>query len=348
LDEAFDFGEGCGAGVAGGGHGEGAVGYAAAEGPFDGLAGEQAVKQAGGEAVSAADAVVDVDFALGDVDDLVLVEGDGSPGVAAGGGGGAQGAGDELEVGIEGGYLAKHLFVGGDGQLVEVGGDAFELDAQHGGEVFFVAEQDVDLADEVAVDLLGFGLAADGFPERVAVVEVVRDDGAGGAGRVHGFGGDLGGGGGEGGEDSAGMQALRTVLGAEDCGPIEVAWGELADGGVAAVGTAGGGADAETALGEVEAVADVAADAVVLDPLEQREVDTALEHEVFDEAADGVVGERGGDGGAQAEAATEAAGDVVFAAALPDLELAGGVDAGVAGIEAEHDFAEGEAVPAAG
>ena len=77
-------------------------------------------------------------------------------------------------------------------------------------------------------------------------------------------------------------------------------------------------------------------------------IDAALEDEVFDEAADGVVGERGGDGGAQAEAAAQSAGHVVFAAALPDLELACGVDAGVAGIEAEHDFAEAEAVPAAG
>ena len=117
---------------------------------------------------------------------------------------------------------------------------------------------------------------------------------------------------------------------------------------MAAVGTAGGGADSEAAFGEVEAVADIAADAIVLDPFEQGEVDAALEHEVFDKAADGVVGKRGGDGGTQAEAATEAAGDVVFAAALPDLEVAGGVDAGVAGIEAEHDFAKGKAVPAAG
>ena len=141
---------------------------------------------------------------------------------------------------------------------------------------------------------------------------------------------------------------LRTVHVSKDQRPIEIAGGELAYGGVAAVGTACGGSNSEAALGEVEAVADIAADTVVLDPLEQGEVDAALKHEVFDEAADGVVSERGGDGGAQAEAATEAAGDVVLAAALPDLELAGGVDAGIAGIEAEHDFAEGERVPAAG
>ena len=84
-------------------------------------------------------------------------------------------------------------------------------------------------------------------------------------------------------------------------GPVEVAGLDLADGGVAAVGAAGSGAQAEAALGEVEAVAHCAADAVVRDPADERGIDAALENEVFDEAADGVVGERGGDGGAQAK-----------------------------------------------
>ena len=43
---------------------------------------------------------------------------------------------------------------------------------------------------------------------------------------------------------------------------------------------------------------------------------------------------------AQAEALAQPARDVVFAAALPDLELARGADAALAGVEAEHDFAE--------
>ena len=96
---------------------------------------------------------------------------------------------------------------------------------------------------------------------------------------------------------------------------------------MAAVAAAGGGAHAEAALGEVEAVADGAAHAVVGDPAKQGSIDAALEDEVFNEAAHGVVGECCGDGGAQAEAATKAAGDVVFAAALPDLEMARGVNA---------------------
>ena len=134
---------------------------------------------------------------------------------------------------------------------------------------------------------------------------------------------------------------------AEDGFPIEVAGLDLADGSVAAVGTARRRAHAEAALSEVEAVAHGAAHAVVRNPADERGIDAALKDEVFHQAADGVVGKRGGDGGAQAEAAAQAAGHVVFAAALPHLEVARGMNAAFAGIEAKHDFAQAQAVPAA-
>ncbi len=164
---------------------------------------------------------------------------------------------------------------------------------------------------------------------------------------VHGFDGDLGGGSGERGEDSAGMHPARAIRRAEDRLPVEVARLDLADGGVAAVGAADGGAQAKAALGKVEAVAHGAADAIVRNPADKRSVHAAFEDEVLDETADGIVGERGGHGGAQAEAAAQAAGHVVLAAALPHVEVARGVDAHLAGIEAKHDFAEADAVPAA-
>ena len=53
-----------------------------------------------------------------------------------------------------------------------------------------------------------------------------------------------------------------------------------------------------------------------------------------------VVHEGGGDGSFQAEAFAEAAGGVVFAAAFPSRERAGGSNAALARIEAEHDLAE--------
>ena len=113
---------------------------------------------------------------------------------------------------------------------------------------------------------------------------------------------------------------------------------------MAAVGDADGAADAEAAFGEVEAVADGAADAVIGAPEDEVGGDAALQDEIFEQVADIVVDKRGADGGAQAEAFAEAAGDVVLAAALPDFEFAGGADAALAGIEAEHDFAKGDLV----
>jgi hypothetical protein len=131
-------------------------------------------------------------------------------------------------------------------------------------------------------------------------------------------------------------------------GTDDVAALDLRGGGVATVGIADGTADAEAAFGEVEAVADRAADAVVFAPLDELRVDAALHDEVLDEVADLVVNERGDDGGFQAEAFAETAGGVVFAAAFPDLEIPGGADAALAGIETKHDFAEGDLVKGAG
>ena len=323
------------------------MGYSAADGPVDGLAGEQSVDQAGGEAVAAADTVEDVDFDLRYVNDLVLIESDGSPVIAACGAGGAKGAGDQFEVRIGGGYFSKHFFVGFDGKFGEVFGDAFEFDPEHRGKILFVAEKEIDFTDQGAIDFLSLGFAADGAPEGVAVVEVVGDGSAVSAGGVHGFGGDVGCGGGECGEDSAGVQPVGAFRGAEDIGPVKVAGLDLADGGVAAIAASCGGAEAESAFGEVEAVANGATHAVVGDPAKERGIDAALEDEVFDETAYGVFGECGGDGGPEAKAASKAASYVVFAPTFPDGKVAGGMDASFAGVEAEHDFAEADAVPAA-
>ena len=96
-----------------------------------------------------------------------------------------------------------------------------------------------------------------------------------------------------------------------------------------------------------EPVADRPPDAVGRNPTDEARVDTSLEDEVLEQPADVVVGERGHDAGALAEAAAEPARDVVLAAALPRLEPASGADAPLAGIEAEHDLTEGDQVIAA-
>ena len=83
-----------------------------------------------------------------------------------------------------------------------------------------------------------------------------------------------------------------------------------------------------------------APDSVVGDPAHVGLVDAALEDEILEQPADRVVGERGDDRRTKTEAATEAPGDVVLAAALRDRERARRRDSAVAGIETQHHLAE--------
>ena len=129
--------------------------------------------------------------------------------------------------------------------------------------------------------------------------------------------------------------------------PVDVARPQLRGGRVAAIGHAEGAAHAEAALGEVEPVAHRPADAVGRNPADEARVDPSLEHEVLEQPADLVVGERGHDAGAEAEAPPEPPRDVVLATALPRLEPAGGANPPLARIEAEHDLAERDEVVAA-
>src|SRR4029077_20914675 len=129
--------------------------------------------------------------------------------------------------------------------------------------------------------------------------------------------------------------------------PIDFTLFQVGDGGVAAVVGTEGGAYSESALGEIEAVAGGAADAIVLDPANEGLVDAALIDEILEQAAYGIIGEGGDHGSVQAEAAFESAHDIVFAAAFADFERARGGDALFGGVEANHDFAEADQVPAA-
>src|SRR4029077_8363310 len=104
------------------------------------------------------------------------------------------------------------------------------------------------------VHFLGLLLAAERFPERRAVVEVVGDDRAVAMCGLHGFQRDFRSGGGKRAENSARVQPAGALL-TENVVPIDVAGLELRDCGVSAIVAAGGGAYAEAAFGEVEAIA---------------------------------------------------------------------------------------------
>ena len=134
----------------------------------------------------------------------------------------------------------------------------------------------------------------------------------------------------------------------KDLAPINIAGLELRDGGVTAIGTAEGGAYAETAFGEIQSVAHGAAHAIVGNPAHVFLADAALQHEIFYQPADGIVGEGGHDSRVETKTTFQSAGHVVFATAFPRAEVSSGSDALVARIEAKHDFAEAHQVPDAG
>src|SRR5439155_16123841 len=107
-----------------------------------------------------------------------------------------------------------------------------------------------------------------------------------------------------------------SALRAEDAFPVDVARAEVRRRRVRAIGAAEGRANTEAAFREVEPVPHVAPDAVVRDPSQMRRLYSALEHEVLDQPADRIVGERGHNRGPLAEAAPQRPRDVVLAAAL--------------------------------
>jgi hypothetical protein len=345
--DGFDFRE-CGhTRVSGGGHGQGPMRQAALDSPFGVLAGKKSVDQAGSEGVAAADAIEDFERALRNMDDLTVVESDGTPVVLCCGVRRSEGGRDELEIGVELTDTMQHRFVAGDGQVGEVAPNAFDGDTEGRGKVFFVAEEYVDGCHQFAIHFLSFRLAADGFPKRFAIIEVVGDYGSRGSRGLNSGAGDGSGTGRKCGKDAAGMQPAGASDG-EDLLPVEVAGLAICDSGVSAIGATDSRSNTESSLGKVQAVADSSADSVIRNPTDERGVDPTLEDQVFKKLSNRVFRESGNDGGSQAETSAESACDVVLSAAFPGAEVASSVNALFAGIEAKHDFAEADAVPAAG
>ena len=122
-------------------------------------------------------------------------------------------------------------------------------------------------------------------------------------GGVDGFGDDLRRRLREPGEDPARVEPAHPER-AEEVLPVDVARPQLRRRRVPAVGHPQRASDAEAALGEVEAVADGTTDAVRGDPADEGRVDASLQDEVLEQPPDLVVGKRGDDCRALAEAAT--------------------------------------------
>ena len=179
----------------------------------------QAVDQPAGETVAAAHTVQNFQvLAVGRFVELAARPANRAPVIARGRLDRAQRGGDDFEVRVSLHRLADHFLEGRHIDPGEVFVRAFDLQAEAGGEVFLVADHDIHVPGNLPVDLLRALLAADAFPERRAIVEVVGDNGAVLPGGLHGFNDELGRGVAQRGEDAAGMQPARAELGRK-CGP---------------------------------------------------------------------------------------------------------------------------------
>src|ERR1035437_8776366 len=160
-------------------HRQRAVSTSAVDGPLRALLVEEAVDQAGSKRVAAADTVEDLE--VGHWTRLVertLVVAHRAPVVDARRLRMAQRGSDRPEVGKRLHSLLDHLAEVGRVEFAQVIADALDLESQRSSEVLFVANHDIDVRRQLAIDFGGARLPANRLPQRVAVVQVVADHGA--------------------------------------------------------------------------------------------------------------------------------------------------------------------------
>src|SRR5258708_9621630 len=133
----------------------------------------------------------------------------------------------------------------------------------------------------------------------------------------------------------------------EDAVPVHIPRFELRDRGMAAIGATHRSPQSKSSLGEIQAVAGLPPYAIVRNPLDIGLVDSPLVDQVLNQPANGVIDERGDDGGIQPKAALETTRNVVFAAALPHPKFPRVGNPGFSGIETQHHFSQSNQVPTA-
>jgi hypothetical protein len=98
------------------------------------------------------------------------------------------------------------------------------------------------------------------------------------------------------------MKPSRTAS-VENMIPVNLPSAELGDGGMASVRASQRRSNAETPLGEVEAIADRTSDSVIFHPPHQGLIDPSLIEQIFQQPANWIVGDCRNNGGVISEAA---------------------------------------------
>src|SRR5439155_18409026 len=220
---------------------------------------------------------------------------------------------------------------------------AFDVESEASREILLVADHHVHVLGDLLVDRLRAFLTTNTLPQGGTIVEVIGNNGPVLLCFLDAFNHQGRRGVTERCEDTAGVKPAHSQP-AENIVPIEVARLELARGGVAAVRNPHRAAHTKAAFGEIEAVADNATDPVKGHPLHKLGIHAALQNKGLDKPAHVIVRKSRGDGGLESETATQAAGNVVFAAAFPDLEFSRAANTAFTRVEAEHDFSQRQEV----
>jgi len=239
--------------------------------------------------------------------------------------------------------MIDHLLVSVNVQLLEAGVLTFDLETQAGGEIFFVADHDIDVLSDFLIDFLALFKAADCGPHRRAVVQVIGNNRTVFLRGLDRFNNGLAGLLGESSVNAAGVQPAYAEL-AENMLEIQIFRCCLLDCGVESVGAADRAAHAEASFREIEAVTADPADAVCLLPADQGSVNAALLDEILHESADFIVCECCQDSSIHAKTLVKTTDYIVFSAAFPCAEASGCSDSAFARIQTKHYLAEGNRV----
>src|ERR1041385_2622773 len=137
---------------------------------------EKAIYQSGSEAVTATNAIEDFQvLPVRRFIELAICPTDRAPIIKAGRLNRAQGGGCHFEVRESACDFLDHSFKATHVNFFEVRVCTLDVETEASGKIFLIPNHDIDAMSNAAVDFLGSLVATDSFPQRGAVVQVVRD-----------------------------------------------------------------------------------------------------------------------------------------------------------------------------
>src|SRR5215470_2384597 len=218
--------------------------------------------------------------------------------------------------------------------------------SERGRKIFFIPKHHIYIRRNAAINFLRIFFPTDRLPKRCTIVQIIGNDCAVAFGRLHCFQGNFGCCDRECTKNTASMKPASALF-AKYLVPVNIARFKLRDCCISTVVRSGRSAYAEASFGEVQPVSCGAADAVVLYPAHQGLVYSALIQEVLKQPPRCIISECSHYCHIQSEAALQTASDVVFSSALAHFKCPRGCNPPVARIEAKHNFAQTDQVPAA-